>query len=146
MENHFSYLNNINRPNLVDLSLLQKINDGYTNIPPKTTYLYSLIQNAGSVTCSFAKDNLFISIVVISLVVFLSWCYIEKKRQDVIYEKYLQKRLAKALLNDELNLFSEVPETINIEKLFNDISQDMAEEIKTPVVESPIESPIESKI
>jgi len=132
MQNQFSYLNNVNKPNLVDLSLLQKINDGY-QYTPKISYLYSIIQTAGSTTCTLAKDNLFITVIVFCLILFLGWCYVEKKRQDVLYEKYLQKKLAKSLLNDELNLFSEVPEPINIEKLFNDISQDMAQEIKVPI-------------
>jgi hypothetical protein len=123
MGDQLNYLNNLNRPNLVDLSLLEKINT--YNSPPKISYMYSLIQKAGSATCSMAKDNIFISIVVISLILFLGWCYIEKQRQDALYEKYLQKKLAKSLLKDELNLFSETPEPLNMEKLFNDINNDI---------------------
>ena len=65
------------------------------------------------------------------------WCYIEKQRQNALYEKYLQKKLAKSLLSDELNLFTEVPEPINIEKLFTDINNTIIEEPEpVPVVVS----------
>jgi hypothetical protein len=122
MGDQLNYLNNLNRPNLVDIALLQKINDGYHFTTPKVSYLYSMIQTAGSKTCSLAKDNLFITVIVVCLILFLAWCYVEKQRQDAIFEKYLQKRLAKSLLNEELNLFTETPDPINIEKLFTDIN------------------------
>jgi hypothetical protein len=126
MGDQLNYLNNLNRPNLVDFTLLQKINDGYSyNSQPKTSNIYSLVQTAGSSICSIAKDNIFISIIVISLILFLGWCYIEKQRLDALTEKYLQKKLAKSLLNDELNLFNEIPSPINVEKLFNDINNDL---------------------
>jgi len=125
MGDQLNYLNNLNRPNLVDITLLQKINDYNNQTPPKLSYAYSLIQRAGSATCTIAKDNIFISVIVISLILFLGWCYIEKQRQDAIYEKYLQKKLLKSLLSDELNLFTETPEPLNIEKLFNDINNDI---------------------
>jgi hypothetical protein len=145
MDNQLSYLNNFNKPNLVDISLLQKINDGYNFNPPKMSYLYSMVQSAGAATCNLAKDNLFISVIVVSLIFFLGWCYIEKKRQDAIYEKYLQKKLAKSLLNDELNLFSETPEPINIEKLFNDISTDISNEKLETNTQDPVPPPIENQ-
>jgi len=126
MGEQFNYLNNLNRPNLVDITLLQKINDGYSYpSQPKTSYLFNMIQSAGSMTCNIAKDNIFISVVIISLILFLVWCYIEKQRQDVLTEKYLQKKLAKSLLSEELNLFNEVPQPLNVEKLFNDINTDL---------------------
>jgi hypothetical protein len=126
MGDQLNYLNNLNRPNLVDITLLQKINDGYSySSQPKVSHFYNMIQTAGSMTCSIAKDNIFISVIVIFLFLFLAWCYIEKQRQDVLTEKYLQKKLAKSLLNDELNLFSEVPSPLNVEKLFNDIKTDL---------------------
>ena len=126
MSNQLNYLNNLNKPNLVDISLLQKINDGYTY--SQQSYLYSFVQTAGSATCGFAKDNLFIFLVITCLILFLIWCYVEKQRQNAMYEKYLQKKLAKSLLSDELNLFTEVPEPINIEKLFTDINNTIIEE------------------
>ena len=91
MADQLNYLNNLNKPNLVDISLLQKINDGYQYSPPKMSYLYSMVQTAGSATCGLAKDNLFIFIVIMCLILFLIWCYIEKQRQNAIHEKYLQK-------------------------------------------------------
>ena len=109
-----NYLNNLNRPNLVDMSLLQKINDGYGyTSQPKISQVGSFFQTAGSITCNLIKDNIFISLIVISLFLFLIWCFIEKQRLDAMTEKYLQKKLAKSLLNDELNLFSEVPSPLN---------------------------------
>jgi len=139
MSNQLNYLNNLNKPNLVDISLLQKINDGYTYSQPKQSYLYSFVQTAGSATCGFAKDNLFIFLVIACLILFLMWCYIEKQRQNALYEKYLQKKLAKSLLSDELNLFTEVPEPINIEKLFTDINNTIIEEPElVPVVSKPV--------
>ena len=130
MADQLNYLNNLNKPNLVDISLLQKINDGYQYSPPKISYLYSMVQTAGNATCGLAKDNLFIFIVIMCLILFLIWCYVEKQRQNAIYEKYLQKKLAKSLLNDELNLFTETPNPINVEKLFIDINDSIVETIK----------------
>jgi hypothetical protein len=127
MGDQLNYLNNLNKANLVDLSLLQKINEGYQHSAPKSTYIYSLVQKAGSVTCGLAKDNIFITVVVACLVLFLVWCYIEKQRQNALYEKYLQKKLAKSLLSDELNLFTQVPEPLNMDKLFVDINDEMKE-------------------
>jgi hypothetical protein len=129
MADQLNYLNNLNKPNLVDLSLLQKINDGYQYSPPKISYLYSMVQKAGNATCGLAKDNLFIFVVIMCLILFLVWCYIEKQRQNAIHEKYLQKKLAKSLLSDELNLFTETPDPINVEKLFVDINESMVENI-----------------
>lgn len=132
MNDQLSYLNNLNKASLVDLSLLQKINEGYHNAPPKMSYLFSMIQTAGSKTCSLAKDNLFITVVITCLVLFLMWCYVEKQRQNAMYENYLQKKLAKSLLTDELNLFTETPNPINIEKLFIDINDTIAIENNVP--------------
>ena len=138
MSNQLNYLNNLNKPNLVDISLLQKINDGYTYSQPKQSYLYSFVQTAGSATCGFAKDNLFIFLVIACLILFLIWCYVEKQRQNALYEKYLQKKLAKSLLSDELNLFTEVPELINIEKLFTDINNTIIENPEPVPVSVPV--------
>jgi len=144
MSDQLSYLNNLNRASLVDLSLLQKINEGYHNSPPKMSYIFSMIQTAGSKTCSLAKDNLFITVVITCLILFLMWCYIEKQRQNAMYENYLQKKLARSLLSDELNLFTETPNPINIEKLFVDINDTIAIEnnipIETPEPETPEEN------
>jgi len=137
MGEQLNYLNNLNKPNLVDLSLLQKINDGYKYSTPKISYLYSMVQTAGNATCGLAKDNLFIFVVIMCLIFFLIWCYVEKQRQNAIYEKYLQKKLAKSLLNDELNLFTETPDPINVEKLFIDIN----ETIVNPVEPEPEQEP-----
>ena len=142
MSNQLNYLNNLNKPNLVDISLLQKINDGYTYSQPKQSYLYSFVQTAGSATCGFAKDNLFIFLVIACLILFLIWCYVEKQRQNALYEKYLQKKLAKSLLSDELNLFTEVPELINIEKLFTDINNTIIENPEPVPVSVPVSEPI----
>jgi len=140
MREQLNYLNNLNRPSLVDLSLLQKINEGYQHSTPKISYLYSFIQTAGKATCSLAKDNLFITVIITCLILFLMWCYIEKQRQNAIYEKYLQKKLAKSLLNDELNLFTETPNPINIEKLFVDINDTMkVDEEEQPELEQQLE-------
>lgn len=141
MADQLSYLNNLNKPNLVDLSLLQKINEGYQHSPPKMTYLYSMVQTAGNATCTLAKNNMFIFVVITCLVLFLIWCYVEKQRQNAIYEKYLQKKLAKSLLGDELNLFTETPDPINVEKLFVDINESMTETIPEK-----LEEPEETKI
>lgn len=145
MGDQFNYINNLNKPNLVDLALLQKINEGYQYSPPKISYLYSLIQSAGSATCSLARDNLFITLVICSLFLFLAWCFIEKQRQDAIYEKYLQKKLVKSLLKDELSLFTETPETINIEKLFNEITTDIGNSVTQPELKSEPEPQSELK-
>ena len=136
MADQLNYLNNLNKPNLVDISLLQKINDGYQYSPPKMSYLYSMVQTAGSATCGLAKDNIFIFIVIMCLILFLIWCYIEKQRQNAIHEKYLQKKLAKSLLNDELNLFTETPDPINVEKLFVDINESIIETINPDPIKS----------
>jgi len=130
MSNQLNYLNNLNRPNLVDIALLQKINDGYQYSTPKISYFYSMVQSAGSTTCSLAKDNLFITVVITCLILFLMWCYVEKQRQNALYEKYLQKKLAKSLLSDELSLFTQAPDPLNIENLFNDINYN----INTPIL------------
>ena len=128
MENQ---INNINKPNLVDISLLQKINEQYSyNKQPKISYMYSFVQTSGNSIYSFIKDNIFISLIVFSLILFLLWCYIQKQRLDTLTEKYLQKKLAKSLLNDELNLFNEMPSPLNVEKLFNDINIDLDENTK----------------
>jgi hypothetical protein len=139
MGDQFSYLNNLNKANLVDLTLLQKINEGYNGSTTKSSYVYSLVQSAGATTCRIAKDNLFITIIVFCLVLFLIWCYVEKQRQNAMYEKYLQKKLAKSLLSDELNLFTETPNPINMEKLFVDINDTI--EIPQEQNPEPVEEP-----
>ena len=142
MGEQLNYINNLNRPNLVDISLLQKINDyrQHNSSTPKLSYAYSLIQTAGSATFGIAKENIFISVIVISLILFLAWCYIEKQRQDAMVEKFLQKKLAKSLLSDELNLFTETPNPINMEKLFVDINDTI--EIPQEQNPEPVEAPV----
>jgi hypothetical protein len=140
MGEQLNYLNNLNRPNLVDMSLIQKINDyrQHNSSTPKLSYAYSLIQTAGSATFGIAKENVFISVIVISLILFLAWCYIEKQRQDALVEKFLQKKLAKSLLSDELNLFNETLSPLNVEKLFNDINTDLYVEKENNINKEPV--------
>jgi cbb3-type cytochrome oxidase subunit 3 len=97
-----------------------------------------MVQKAGNATCGLAKDNLFIFVVIMCLILFLIWCYVEKQRQNAIYEKYLQKKLAKSLLNDELNLFTETPNPINVEKLFVDINESLVETINPEPEQEPV--------
>ncbi len=126
-----NYLNNFNynKPNLVDYSILQKINQGYVLVPPPTTNPFSsLVQKAGNSTYNIIKDNLFISMVIFLLIVYLGWCYIEKKRQDNFTQKFLQKQYLKMLLDEEIKLFTKEPEPININELFNEINNSMTNE------------------
>jgi hypothetical protein len=85
------------------------------------------IQYAGNILYKYIKENLFISIIVISLILFLSWCYVEKKRHDKIQEKIIRKEYMKSLLDEEL--FIKEPEELNINELFKDINNDLQEQI-----------------
>jgi hypothetical protein len=71
-------------------------------------------------------DNLFMTVIVISLVVFLIWCYIEKKRQDAIQEKYFQKIYLKSIENDT-EFFVKDPEPVNIQEIFDEINKNIKE-------------------
>ena len=85
MGEQFNLINNINRPNLVDYSLLQKINDVYQNKPSMSQpHIPSLVQRAGGVMYNMVSDNLFMSLIIFSLIIFLGWCYVEKQRHDAI--------------------------------------------------------------
>jgi len=142
MGDQFKYINNLNRPNLVDNTLLQKINDIYQSKPITVqNQIPNYVQRAGSAIYSLMLDNLFISILILVLVLFLGWCYVEKQRHDAIQEKYLQKLYVKLLLTNKLEedkpepeYFLKEPELVNIEQLFNEINNDI-ENIK---INSPI--------
>jgi hypothetical protein len=122
MAEHIHFLTQNNKPNLVDYSLLQKLNSGSVTNP-----LPTFIQKAGSISFNLIKENLFMSIIIISLVLFLSWCYVEKKRQDKLSSKLMQKQKVKELLEEELQLFKEEPESVDVANLFKDINKDIAE-------------------
>ena len=65
MGEQFNLINNINRPNLVDYSLLQKINEVYQNKPLQVqNQIPSYLQRAGSVIYSLIMDNLFMSLII----------------------------------------------------------------------------------
>jgi len=204
MGEHFNNFINHNRPNLVDYSLLQKINDSYkpaysnfftfippvnenkllggvvnnipstipnmpnkmetnmpinmpinmptmtmnvpvTNMPYLTNQHYNSLQEtkpltflqyAGNVIYKSIKENLFISIIVVSLILFLAWCYVEKKRHDKIQEKMIRKEYMKSLLDEEL--FIKEPDELNINELFKDIQQDIQEPIQEQTKEQSI--------
>ena len=85
------------------------------------------IQYTGNILYKYIKENLFISIIVISLILFLSWCYVEKKRHDKIQEKIIRKEYMRSLLDEEL--FIKEPEELNINELFKDINNDLQEQI-----------------
>ena len=87
----------------------------------------TFLQYAGNFIYKHIKENLFISIIVVSLILFLSWCYVEKKRHDKIQEKMIRKEYMKSLLDEEL--FIKEPEELNINELFKDINNDIQEEI-----------------
>jgi hypothetical protein len=121
------YYNNINRPNLVDLSLLQKINDIQQIKPVSNLNLGStLIQRAGNAILSTMYDNLFMTVIIVCLILFLAWCYVEKKRQDAIQEKYFQKIYTKSLDNDT-EFFTKEPEPIKIQEIFDDINKNISD-------------------
>ena len=65
------------------------------------------------------------SIILLLLVLFLAWCYVEKKRQDKIVEKLYQRKMAKVMLEEELQLFTDIPAELNINDLFKDINNDL---------------------
>lgn len=131
MGEQFNIINNINRPNLVDYSLLQKINEVYQNKPIQMqSQIPSYVQRAGSVIYSLIMDNLFMSLIIISLIFFLAWCYIEKQRHDAIQEKYINKLYLKLLKSDKINnedneYFTKDPEPVNIQNLFDEIKKDI---------------------
>lgn len=143
MAEQFHYLTQNNKPNLVDYSLLQKLNSGSITNP-----LPSFIQKAGSISFNLIKENLFMSIIIISLVLFLCWCYVEKKRQDKLSSKLMQKQKVKELLEEELQLFKEEPESVDIANLFKDINKDIAEVKleKMEVEEEPEEKPVRTNV
>jgi hypothetical protein len=119
------YFNNINRPNLVDHTLLQKINEIYQMKPQSQPTGPTFIQKAGSVIIKLIFDNLFMSIIIISLILFLGWCFIEKKRQTAIEEKYFQKLYLKSLKSNDNEYFSKELEPIDLTNLFDEINKDL---------------------
>lgn len=119
------YFNNINRPNLVDHSLLQKINEIYQMKPQSQPAGPTFIQRAGSVILKLIFDNLFMSIIIISLILFLGWCYVEKKRQTAIEEKYFQKLYLKSLKSSDNEYFSKELEPVDLTNLFDEINKDL---------------------
>ena len=127
MAEHLHYLTQNNKPNLVDYALLQKLNSSTISNP-----LPSFMQNAGSISFKLVRENLFMSIILLCLVVFLCWCYIEKKRQDKISSKLMQKQKVKELLEEELQLFKEEPDSVDVSNLFKDINKDMNTEVIAP--------------
>jgi hypothetical protein len=116
--------NQFNKPNLVDYTLIQKLNQGYHHHGAISS-VPSLFQKAGSFSFILVKENLFMSIILLLLVLFLAWCYVEKKRQDKIVEKIYQRKMAKVMLEEELQLFTDVPVELNINDLFKDINNDL---------------------
>jgi len=137
-------MNNLDRPNLVDINILQKINDNYVanTLQGGTTVssgfksviltnLLNFVQYAGGNTYRVIKENLFISIITISLILFLTWCYIEKKRYDAIQEIMLKKKYTKMLLeenlytNNELEYFETKPDSVNLSELFTEINTEL---------------------
>jgi len=138
-------MNNLDRPNLVDINILQKINDNYVGNTLQQggitvsrgfksvilTNVSNFVQYAGSNTYRVIKENLFISIITISLILFLTWCYIEKKRYDAIQEIMLKKKYTKMLLeenlytNNELEYFETKPDSVNLSELFTEINTEL---------------------
>lgn len=116
--------NQFNKPNLVDYTLIQKLNQGYHH-RGAIAGVPSLFQKAGSFSFNLIKENLFMSIILLLLVIFLAWCYVEKQRQDNILEKLYQKKMAKVMLEEELQLFTDIPVELNINDLFKDINNDL---------------------
>ena len=116
--------NQFNKPNLVDYTLIQKLNQGYHH-HGAIAGVPSLFQKAGSFSFNLIKENLFMSIILLLLVIFLAWCYVEKQRQDNILEKLYQKKMAKVMLEEELQLFTDIPVELNINDLFKDINNDL---------------------
>lgn len=116
--------NQFNKPNLVDYTLIQKLNQGYHH-RGAISGVPSLFQKAGSFSFNLIKENLFMSIILLLLVIFLAWCYVEKQRQDKILEKLYQKKMAKVMLEEELQLFTDIPVELNINDLFKDINNDL---------------------
>jgi len=131
MAEHLHYLAQNNKPNLVDYALLQKLNSA-----PMTNPLPSFMQHAGTISFNLIKENLFMSIILLCLVIFLCWCYVEKKRQDKIASKLMQKQKVKELLEEELQLFKEEPDSVDVSNLFKDINKDMNTEITVPEEEN----------
>jgi hypothetical protein len=126
MAEQFHYLIQNNKPNLVDYALLQKLNS-----VPITNRLPLFVQKAGAISFNLITDNLFISIIIISLVLFLCWCYVEKKRQDIIANKLMKQGFKNSNEND-LELFKEEPDSVDISDLFKDINKDINTEITAP--------------
>ena len=122
--------NQFNKPNLVDYTLIQKLNQGYHH-HGTISRVPSLFQKAGSFSFNLIKENLFMSIILLLLVIFLAWCYVEKQRQDKILEKLYQKKMAKVMLEEELQLFTDIPVELNINDLFKDINNDINSPVST---------------
>ena len=116
--------NQFNKPNLVDYTLIQKLNQGYHH-HGSILSVPSFFQKAGSLSFNLVKENLFMSIILSLLILFLAWCYVEKKRQDKIIEKIYQRKMAKVMLEEELQLFTDIPVELNINDLFKDINNDL---------------------
>ena len=62
--------NQFNKPNLVDYTLIQKLNQGYHH-HGAIAGVPSLFQKAGSFSFNLIKENLLMSIILLLLVIFL---------------------------------------------------------------------------
>jgi len=137
MGEQINNLYNLNRPHLVDMNVLDNITNSFRGGSTQSTgfknkfltKITNFIQSAGNNTCGLVKDNLFISVIIILLVLFLTWCYIEKKRYDAIQEKILKKKYMKMLLeendNNEFEYFNEIPDKVQLNELFEEINSEL---------------------
>jgi hypothetical protein len=90
----------------------------------------TFVQRAGSAILKLIFDNLFMSIIIISLILFLAWCYVEKKRQTAIEEKYFQKLYLKSLKSNDSEYFSKELDPVDLTNLFDEINKDL----ETPII------------